>query len=298
MFKRYITIALVALLFCTIFISCGKDDSTIKIGDYEVPKGVYTYFYDESKDEEDPENSAIKKCKEYIAVDILMDKAGTYLSTTRKGEAAEKTENLWGMFSSYYNSIGVTKQDINLIATNEMNKIQLLHYYYGKGGKNEISTADIKKEFDKTYVGFKAIEAELTKTDDLGDTLPLSTKEKSTLKKELNAIANRINSGSDPDEENVIYNEKRGLIVTQELSLNIIKSDDPLYSEDFFNAVSRLSYGKAGVIECGNKIYMLQRQRIDSNDEVFSLYADKVLEEMKMEKIEGLIEKTAKSIGD
>lgn len=297
MFKRYITIALVALLFCTVFISCGKDDSTVKIGEYEVPRGVYSYFYDESKNDDDPESSTIKKCKEYIAVNILMDKAGTYLSTTGKGEAAEKTESLWGMFSSYYNGIGVTKQDINLIATNEMNKIQLLHYYYGKGGKYEISTADIKKEFDKTYVGFKSIEAELSKADDMGDTLPLSTKEKSTLKKELTTIANKINSGSDPDEENVIYNEKRGLIVTQSLSLNIIKADDPLYSEDFFDAVSKLSYGEAGVIECGNKLYVLQRQRIDSNDEVFSLYADKVLEEMKMGKIEKLVEKTARSIG-
>lgn len=295
MLKRSLPIALAFIIMCS-FVCCGKDKSTVKINEYEVPAGVYNYYYNESKDKDNPEESAIEKCKEYIAVDILTKKAGTSLSTGRKNEAAEKTEKLWGMFASYYNSIGVTKQDIGKIQSCEMNKIQLLHYYYGKGSKNEISVSQLKKEFDKAYVGFKAIEAELSKTDDMGDTVQLSAKEKSTLKKEMEAIAKRINSGSDADEENVTYNEKRGLIVTQELSLNIIKKDDPLYSEDFFKGVSELSYGKAAVIECGNSIYMVQRQRIDNDDETFSLYADDVLESMKMNKIQALIEKTAKDI--
>lgn len=290
--KAFSIILSLCLLLC--LASCGKDKSKVKVGEYEVPIGVYNYYYDTVKDNDDPEGDAVKKCESYIGVNLLMEKLGLNLSTTRKSEGAEKAEKQWGMFASYYEGIGVTKQDINKIMTNEMGKIELLHYYYGTGGKKEVGETQLRKELDKTYVGFKAIEAELYKLNDIGESVELSSREKSALKKELTAIAARVNSGADPDSENVTYNEKRGLIVTQQLSLNIIKEDDPLYSDEFFKAVSKLSYGEAAVIECAGKLYMLQRQRIDNNDEVFALYADKVLEGMKMGEVEKMLEKMNK----
>ncbi len=268
----------------------------MKFGEYEVPIGVYNYFYDESKDDADPEKAAQEKCKSYVATKLLMEKQNLALSTARKRQAAEETEKQWSMFSAYYQSVNVTKQDITKIKTYEMNKKELLHFYYGSGGENEVSVSALKNEFNKNYVGFKAIEEPLTKVGDMGESILLAGSEKKALKGKFEAMAKRVNSGSDIDEENVDYNEEKGLIVTQNLSLNIIKADDPLYSREFFSSVSKLSYGKATVIECSNSLYLVQRVRIDSDEETFSLYADSVLESMKMDSVENKIQQQMKNI--
>lgn len=294
MLKRGFSLVLTALMLMCL-VSCVGESSAVKFGDYEVPIGVYNYFYDEAKNEDDVKKAAEEKCKAYLATQILMEKENLTLSSARKREAAEQTEKLWSMFSAYYQEIDVTKQDITKIQTYLISKKELLHFYYGSG-ENEVSTAALKNEFNKNYVAFKSLEESLKKVNDIGEKISLSADEKKTLKSKFEAIAKRVNNGCDIDEENERYNEEKGLIVTQSLSLNIIKEDDPLYSSEFFSSVSKLSYNKAAVIECGGNLYMVQRFRADKNEETFSLYADDVLENMKMAAVEDKIEKQAKAI--
>ncbi len=274
--------------------SCGKDKSSVKIDGERIPLGVYNYFYAEaSKNSETVEETAEYLCKKYVATERLMEKEGVSLSTNHKRQAAEETEKVWSIFSAYYEGIDVSKQDITKIKTYEMSKKELLHFYYGTGGKNEVSQEKLREEFAKKYLGFKAVEASFMKLNDMGESVEMAESEKKSLRSKFKSMAKKVNSGEDIDSVNESYNEGMGLIVTQPLSLNVIKENDPLYSADFFSKVAELSYGEAAVIESSSSIYMLQRVHIDSDDETFSLYATEVLENMKIASVEKKIEKLA-----
>ncbi|MBQ7295341.1 MAG: hypothetical protein IJW86_04025 [Clostridia bacterium] len=291
MLKR--SLVFITIIMCVLCLSsCGSNKADVKIGGEKIPVGVYNYFYARTpEDSEDRTASAEYLCKKYIAAEHLMGKEGISLSTNLKREAAEETEKLWSLFSAYYESIDVSKQDIAKIKTYEMSKKALLNFYYGAGGRGEVSEDKLREEFAKTYVGFKAVEASFIKQDTIGESVEMAESEKKALRSTFKTMAKKVNGGEDIDSVNESYNESLGLIVTQPLSLNVIKADDPLYGEDFFSEVAELSYGKAAVIESGSSIYMLERVRIDRDDETFVLYAEDVLEDMKMASVEKKIEK-------
>ncbi len=293
MFKK--ALSFVMVIMCVLCLSsCGKDKAALKIDGERVPLGVYNYFYAEAlRESESPEETAEYLCKKYIAAARLMEKEGVTLSTNRKRQAAEETEKLWSLFSEYYEKNGMTKQDVSKIKTYEMNKKQLLHFYYGAGGKNEVVREKLREEFSKTYVGFKAVEASFLKLNDVGESVEMAESEKKALRTAFRALRKKANDGADIDQINESYNAGLGLIVTQPLSINVIKENDPVYGEDFFSQVAELSYGEAAVIESGSSIYMLVRVRVDNDDETFSLYANEVLEDMKAASVEKKIEKLA-----
>lgn len=291
MLKKLLSVAII--IMCVLSLSsCGKSKGYIKLFGEEIPEGVYNYYYAEAEKSGDgAEEAAEYKIKAYVATARLMEKEGLTLSTNYKRMAAEETEKLWSMFSAYYEEALVSKQDIAEIQSREMMKKELLHFYYGEGGKNEVSEEKLRSEFAKKYVGFKAVEGSFIKQSDIGETAEMAEIEKKALRKSFEAMAKRVNSGTDIDTVNESYNESLGLIVTQPLTLNVTKENDPLYGSEFFAQVSELAYGEAAVIENGSSIYMLERVPVEKDEETFSLYADEVLEEMKMAGVEKKIKK-------
>lgn len=296
MLKKLLSITII--IMCVLSLSsCAKGRGYVKLFGEKIPEGVYNYYLAEaSKESDEAQTAAEYKVKNYISTARLMEKEGITLSTNYKRMAAEETEKLWSLFSSFYEDAGVSKQDVAEIKKSEMMKKELLHFYYGAGGRGEVSQETLRSEFAKKYVGFKAIEGSFIKQSDMGENTEMAEPEKKALRKKFEAMAKKVNSGADIDTVNESYNESLGLIVTQSLSLNVVKENDPLYSADFFSEVAKLSYGEAAVIESGSSIYMLQRVRAESDDETFSLYAAEVLEGMKMASVEKKIEKMAEEI--
>ena len=132
----------------------------------------------------------------------------------------ENTENLWSLFSDYYDSIGVSKQDITEIQTHESRMLQLLDHFYGANGKDPVKEIDLKERFVDMYVGFKTIEGSLTRTNDKGETVPLTEKEIKETEKLFSSMAKSINDGTATiDELNIQYNDSLGIIVTSPLSV-------------------------------------------------------------------------------
>lgn len=296
MLKKLMSVILIIMCVFSLS-SCGSDKGYIKLFGEKIPEGVYNYYYAEAFEQSDePEAAAEYSVKKYIAAERLMKKEGLTLSTNYKRMAAEETEKIWSLFSDYYEGIGVSKQDITHIKAHEMSIKELVHFYYGAGGKNEVSDSELRETFAKKYVGFRAVEASFLTVNDVGESIEKSEGEKKSLRNKFKAMAERVNTGVSIDNVNESYNEGLGLIVTQSLSLNVIKESDPLYGADFFKKVSELSYGEAAVIENGSSIYLLERVRIDSNDETFSVYAAEVLEGMKTASVEKKIDKMAKEL--
>lgn len=300
--KLIALLTLTAILFS--FVSCGKGEYPYTFENHTVTEGLYNYYksavtaspekYSASAEDEDSIGAAVKQCcAEYLAAIKLMENEKITLSSEFKRLAAENTENIWSLFSDYYNSIGVTKQDITRVQTHESRLLQLLDHFYGAGGKDPVKEMDLKERFVDMYVGFKAIEGSLTRTNDKGESVSLTEKEIKEKEQLFSSMAKSINEGTATiDELNTEYNDSLGIIVTSPLSVLLTKEGDPMYGDDFFTAVNGISHGRAKAVKSGDSIYVIERQTIATDDEdAFMTYRSEVLQDMRMEKIEKKLEK-------
>ncbi len=301
--KKLIALISATLVFFS-FVSCGKKDYPFTFEGHVVTEGLYNYYraavtaspeaYSASADDENSISEAVKQCcREYLAAIKLMENEKITLGSEFKRLAAENTENIWSLFSDYYNSIGVTKQDITRVQTHESRLLQLLDHFYGAEGKEPVKEMDLKERFVDMYVGFKAIEGPLTKTNDKGETVPLSDKEIKEAEQLFSSMAKSINEGTASiDELNAEYNDSLGIIVTSPLSILLTKKGDPMYDDDFFKQVSSVTHGKAKAVKSGDSIYVIERQTIATDDEdAFMTYRSEVLQDMRMGKIEKKLDK-------
>ncbi len=282
--KKTVSLVILLTVFVALFSGCTGQGYPLAINDSRISQGVYAYYLSESKNREEATDICIKN----IAAENIMKNEGIILSANYKRIVAEEADKKWSMFAAYYENIGVTKQDLTTALTYDYNKKELLDYYYGDNGKKPVSAKKLMAEFDKTYVGFRAVEASYIRISDMGESVSFSDKEKSDLKKQFSSMAKTINGGSlTIDKANEKYNESIGLIVTQSLETVIVKEGNVLYGDDFFKKVSGLKKGECAVIESGNSIYLLIRDDIaGQDDEYFYLYKSVILEKMKMPDIE------------
>ncbi len=301
--KKLVALLSVILIFFS-FASCGKKNYPYTFENHVVTEGLYNYYkskvtaspedYSASKDDQSSIDAAVKQCcSEYLAAIKLMEDEKIVLGSEFKRLAAENTENIWSLFSAYYNSIGVTKQDITRAQTHESRLLQLLDHFYGAEGKAPVKEIDLKERFVDMYVGFKAIEGSLTKTNDKGEVVPLTEKEINEKEKLFSSMAKSINEGTATiDELNAEYNDSLGIIVTSPLSVLLAKEGDPMYDDDFFATVSGISHGKAKAVRSGDSVYVIERQTIATDDEdAFMTYRSEVLQDMRMGKIEKKLKK-------
>ena len=305
--KKLFCLLLVLTVVLACFSACGKGEVYPLVIDGEkISGGVYSYYLNKVSSnpkkygakENDSESAAQKTeelCKKYAALQGFCKKNGIRTEQYLKSEANDKTNGLWSLFGSYYKRIGVSKADILKITLCDSEKKQIVAHYFGKGGKNEVSQDDLKQSFVELYAGFKAIEAPLSKVNTKGETTALSEKEKAELEEEFESMAKRLRAGTDIDTLNREYCKKQNLVATQDLQVNLVKKNDVMYDDGFFEKVSAISHGSADVIESESTIYLAQRVTIATNDEdAFAMYESEVLEYLKMPWVEKKIDAAAK----
>ncbi len=301
--KKALALITVIVLILS-FSACGKKAYPYTFEDHAVTEGLYNYYrakvtsspeeYSASADDESSIDAAVKQCcSEYLAAIKLMEDEKIVLGSEFKRLAAENTEDIWSLFSDYYNSIGVTKQDITRSQEHESRMLQLLDHFYGAEGKEPVKEMDLKERFVDMYVGFKAIEGSLTRINEKGEAVPLTDREIKETEALFSSMAKSINEGNVTiDELNAEYNDSLGIIVTSPLSVLLTKEKDPMYDDDFFSKVSGISHGRAKVVKSGDSIYVIERQTIATDDEdAFMSYRSEVLQDMRMGKIEKKLKK-------
>lgn len=305
--KKIIVLLLTALSLISLSSCTNKSPYIISSDNIGIKSGVYAYYLDKvmsspkvygvkNETKEEITAAATKLCKEFLAGAILFEESKADFSQQYKSQVAEETEKQWSLFGNYYKSIGLEKPDLTQINTYEAKKDCLLQFYYGKGGKNQVSDSDLKEKFVDMYIGFKAFEGSFTKTNIKGETVDMTEKEKESLISEFRKMANEINEGASIDDVYAAYCAKEGLVATSALEVMLTKKNDPLYADDFFSKLSTISHGKAAPVTSGSSVYVVERYTIASSDEdVFEQYRNEVLEEMKMSAVEKKISKTAES---
>lgn len=304
--KRKITALCLLVIMLLSLTACKNSSSVMTVSGQEISGGVFAYYLDKVMSK--PQNYGVEDnmkesilsaceelCKKYAVTISYMNEKGITLSTQMKQAVATDTENLWNLYSKYYESIGVGKPDLTKVITHEYRLKQIVEHFFGAGGSMAVSEDLLKEEFVDLYIGFKAVRAELTKISDMGEKIDLTQGEADALEKKFRAYAEKINSAdSTIDEVNVSYNDSLGLITTEDLEITLIKKGDPMYGVDFFNKVMDISHNRAGVVKDGKTLYLIQRMKIATTEEdAFVQYRSEVLEEIKMPEVEAKINSLA-----
>lgn len=307
--RKATAICLLAVMLLLSLAGCGSQKMFMTVDGKGISKELYTYYLDkvlssadsygiEAGDRDAATEAAALCCKQYVASMRLMEKEGLSLSAMNKQLVADKVEKLWSLYGTYYKSIGVGKPDITEAISHEYRIKQIIDYYYGPDGLEPTDDADLKEEFVDLYVGFRAISVPLTKTDSLGQEVPLTEKEKEELMAQFRAYRTQINEGEKTiDEINVAYNNSLDIIVTEALEINVVKIGDPMFTEDFYSTMLEISHTRAGLIDCGNTLYLVQREKIaTTDDDEFYLYRSELIEELKGEDAENKVEELAQTL--
>lgn len=298
--KKAVAICLLFIMIMTLFSGCAEEEETVflTVEGKSISKGLYIYYLDrvlaepsgygiEAGDKKGAVDSATECCKRYVASEMFMKEKGIVLSAVNKQAAATEVEISWSLYGDYYRRLGVAKTDLTEAITHEYRLKQMVDYYYGPEGLEPIDEMELKETFVDLYVGFKEIAVPLTKTNSLGETVPLTEQEQEALLNLLRGYRNAINDGSKTiDEVNVEYNNSLDIIVTENLEINVVKIGSPMYTQEFYDTMLEISHTRAGIIICPNTMYLVQREKIATTaEDEFYVYRDGLIEELKIDEI-------------
>lgn len=296
--KKLTALSLVFTLILLSFSGCGKNDVFLDIGGQSITEGLFSYYLDtvvsyperygiDAENADEAIEAAVICCKQYVAAESFLKENQLGLTTESKRAAANEVETLWSLYREHYIEKGITKPDLTLAVTHEYRMKRIVDYYYGADGLEPIDEDDLKEEFVDLYVGFRVISVPLSKVNNLGETVPMNEDEKKAQLELLRGYRNEINDGTSTiDEINVRYNETRDIIVTESLGINVVKIGDPMYTKEFYETMTEISHTKAGIIDCGTVLYLVQREKIATTEEdEFYRYRAELIEELKMDEI-------------
>lgn len=199
--------------------SCKDTTWSYRIDGVEITSGMYIAFQinaymeasqeveDTSKDPltqqidgKDAEvwiaDRVLEMCKSYAAVEKKFSEMGLTLSDEDQNRINTTHSSNWSYMSSYYEPNGAGEQSYKKILTNSYKSNMIFEKYYDKGGLEEVSDEDLKKEFvDKIalvkYVKMPMKDAEGNK---------LKSEGKAELKKTAEKYLDRLKKGEKIDD--------------------------------------------------------------------------------------------------
>lgn len=267
-----ITALLSALPACAI----GSETAVVSVNGVAIDNEIFRYFLSEAylsadsrADSEDIFTSAAEKCVKYVAVNSEFKNRGLILTNVGKALMNSEATPLWNVYRDYYNEIGVSKTTFVKIKQSEAYANALRTDIFDTGGEKQISEDLIKNYFAKNYVGFRALAGYFTAIDDNGNTVRLSSDKIEEIKKNFTNAANRINAGSDIEEEAVLMYPASSEAELETDFVFLSRKDDGNYPEGFIDAVLELPYNKAEVLTFEDYIYIVIRSDITGDSQPY-----------------------------
>ena len=150
--------ACIILIAITVFCLAGCNGrAAVVMENASVSNGVFAYYLDRvltspsgyglngEASKKEAIDAAVKLCEEHIAVSSICRENGYKLTNLDKSSVATDTENYWGMFSAYYESIGMHKQDLTAVKENEAKRALITEKLYGTNGKSPVKKEKLIK---------------------------------------------------------------------------------------------------------------------------------------------------------
>lgn len=268
---RLIGLLLLASMLMTALSACriGKEQAVVSVNGAEIDNEIFKYFLSHAYLKADSRansraifTNAAEECVKYVAVNTEFKKRGLVLTSVGKAIMNSEVAPLWSVYSDFYKEIGVSKPTFVKIKQSQAYSDALRTEIFDIGGEKQVSEDLIKSYFAQNYVGFRALAGYFTTVDENGNTVRLPADKIEQIKKNFENAANRINSGSDIDEEAVLMYPG---VSDEELGTDFVflsRSDDGNYPEGFFDKVLELPYETARVLTFEDYIYIVIRSDI------------------------------------
>ena len=217
--KRAAAAALAALI-AALSAGCSADKSwAAKDGSLTVPIGAYIYnlYYaysqaqskvsdtskavlDQKVENKDAaawiREKAVTYTKSFFLVDRKMKELKLSLTADEKQQAEQAGNSVWNTYSSTFEKYGIAQSSFQLAyAENAYKESKIFEAVYGKGGAKEVSDADLKSFYTKTYTSFSYLRYPLYTTGTDGSTKALSDADKKKAKAVLDGYASQMKAG-------------------------------------------------------------------------------------------------------
>ena len=283
-FKSFVAVLLcLAAVFCTAGCSASKK-SALNISGAQIDYETFLYYFDQvhafpekyelaaDATNEQMIDAAIELCCEYVAVNTKLSEYGLTLSASEKRSASNNLEDLWHVFSGYYEKLGVSKQTLMKIETADTSRNRLFYYIYDEGGEKAVSEDD-------------------TTTDANCDTVVMTADQKAAMNKEFIELSTRLGNGQTMNEIVELYSKKHPDSTVSD-QLQFIKKGTDSYPEGFFEKVQQLSVGSNTVLIMDNYIFLILREN-PSEDEAkqyYDRYRDDCLKSLRGDEFKTIVE--------
>lgn len=288
--KKRILALILAVILPIIFCSCSNN-AKVKVNSTKIGKGIYAYFEDAAKiDGEKTEDTDVDALAEsmlirYVAINSEFENRGLELSLEEKSDLSNTVNSYWHLFSTYYNDIGVSKQDLFKIEESKSYEKRLMQEYYSEDGDSPVSDETLKEYFANNFIAFRAATGFLTTVDSENNTVSLSDAEKQTMAEKFNRMANEMSEGISSIDNASSYAEN--VAVTE--NTVVIGRGNTQYPDGFFDSVLSIEVGKTGSFIIGDYIFAVTRMDVNT-DELYQEYKADCLEELKGEEFESVVD--------
>lgn len=289
--KKRITALIAAIVMLLSLASCAKY-SSLSVNGTKISKGIYNYFSDkiisDNPDADSAEQTALIKSaiSEYVAVNSEFANRGLTLNSTQKSALSQSVNSLWRLFSSHYNDIGVSKQDLYTVKLNDAYRDSLFTNYYSPDGDSPVTDEELKTYFNENFVAFRAATGYLTTVDSDGKTVTLSDDSRQSVIDSFAALAQDINDEMASLDSADAYSDN----VTLTSETVVIDKSSTKYPEGFFENVTAIENNKAASFVIGDYVFAVQRTDISSEDfDLFATYKSDALKSMKGEEFDKIV---------
>ena len=260
--KKIISL-LIAILTLTLVLTSCSGPAKVKVNGVKIDNEIYTYFENTLPKDENGEVSedAIKNAiSRYVTINSEFQNRGLSIDSEVKGALSTSVNNLWHLYGSYYNEIGVSKQTIYKIELSKEYESALLADYC----KN-VSDEDIKAYFKENYIAIRFVTGYLFNVDDTGTSVAMTDEQKNSVIVSYKSVVELINAGTLIEEAVVSLRED-----TEVHSTLINAFSDGTFPQGFFTEVKKIEAGKTATITIDDYIFLVQR--IDVFDKTYGYY--------------------------
>ncbi len=285
---KKITAALLALVIMAGTTACSADKSwAAKNNSMTAPIGAYIYYLyaayqsaessvtDTSKpvlsQQVDGKNAetwikdkALDYTKMLFVVNDKMKELNLSLTTDETKSISDNTDSQWEQGSTTLEKFGISKSSFNLAYSDYYAKYQkVFSATYGKGGKKEVSDADIKAYFEKNYTDFSFIVDPLYTTDASGNAAALSDADKAKVKAEFDAYVADIKGGKKTMQQAADAFKASSKQTTEQLNTDTVALDtNTSYPKELITLIQSMKTGEVKAAEISGTYLIVMKNDI------------------------------------
>nr|WP_319489463.1 peptidylprolyl isomerase [uncultured Caproiciproducens sp.] len=286
--SKKIVAAVLAFAMLAGVTACKSDNSwAMKNDSLTTPIGVYVYYLysayqtaqgtvtdttkpvlEQKVDGKDAvtyiKDKALTDTKMLFLINDKMKELSITLTADETKAISSETDTQWAQASTTLEKFGVSKASFNLAYSDYYTKYQkVFTALYGKGGKKEVSDADLKTYFEKNYTDFSYFLKPLYNTDTTGNTVPLTDAETAAAKKELDGYAADVKAGKKTMQQAADAYKTSSKQTTEQLqSATEILNASSGYPADFITLLSSMKAGEVKAAEVSGVYLVIMKNDV------------------------------------